>query len=242
MLPRFDHLIFVVDDLAAAAARFAGLGFAITERADREAGPTENRLICFADGSYIELVRFRDPALLRTHRFAPVADGGWADYVLRIDDLTAAHAAITDDGQPTSPIRKVQKTLADGGSWEVWLSHFGRGVGDPAMPMLAEDRTAHNLRVPDTQVVHPNGATGIAGVRIAVDDLAASSARLCAVLSPVPAAGAGGGQRFATAAGWVELLQPAPGTAEAARLQTVGPGIIDVTLAGPRPAIIGNAP
>jgi hypothetical protein len=242
MLLGFDHLIFVVDDLAAAAARFSALGFTITNRPDREAGATENHLVCLADGSYIELVRFRDPAMLRTHRFAPVAAGGWAEYVLRVDDLTAAHAAVSAAGRPTSPIRKVQKTLDDGRIWEVWLSHFGRGVDDPALPMLAEDRTAHNLRVPNTHVTHPNGATGVAGITIAVADVAASRARLHHVAGAAPVEGDEHHQRLGLAGGWIELQRPDAGTSDDQRLAAVGPCILRVTIAAPTPLVLGNTP
>jgi hypothetical protein len=170
--------------------------------------------------------------MLAGHRFAPVAAGGFADYVLRTDDIEAAHAGIAAAGLPTSPVRKVRKSLADGREWEVWLSHFGRGVGDPAMPMLCENRTAHHLRVPSERIEHPNGATGIAGLTIAVPDLAASRARLAAVLPEMPAPGPAAA-RFAVGAGRVDLAQPdSPDTPEGRRLAAVGPAIVSIAIAG----------
>ncbi|MEC7762971.1 MAG: VOC family protein [Pseudomonadota bacterium] len=171
MLIAFDHLIFLTHDLDVTAAAFERLGFAITERDDLEPGATENKLVVFVDGSYIEIVRFADPAMLPKHRFKALAEtGGWAEAVIRVDDLAAHLDALVAADVPISPLRVVRKDLRSGETWEVAMSHLGRGVASPLMPMLAEDRSPHALRVPDYATVHPNGAKSVRSVTMVSQD------------------------------------------------------------------------
>ncbi|MEF2073760.1 VOC family protein [Consotaella aegiceratis] len=216
MLLGFDHLIFLVEDLADGAARFERLGFSISERHDAEASPTENRLVCFADGSYIEIVRFRDPAQLARHRFAPLAEtGGWADYVVRTEGLQGLCEAVAAAGLATSPPRTVTKPLIDGERWSVILCHLGRGVGGAFMPMLAEDLTDHHLRVPDERIAHANGARRIVGVRLAAEDTALAGAQLASVFGAPPRV-VDGLDRFDFAGRWVEVTPTATDQSRAA--------------------------
>ena len=73
MLRRHDHTIFLVPDpseLDSVADQFAAAGFLITERDDlgKETAATLQKLICFADGSYIEILTIRDEAARARHR------------------------------------------------------------------------------------------------------------------------------------------------------------------------------
>ena len=62
MLLGFDHAVLGVTDLRRAEADLQSLGFTVTKRLDEGASETENRLICFEDGSYIEVFALRDPS------------------------------------------------------------------------------------------------------------------------------------------------------------------------------------
>src|SRR5215471_9075151 len=57
---RLDHVVVVVSSLAEAARSFAAAGFTVTPGGRHDAIPTENALIAFADGSYLELLAARE--------------------------------------------------------------------------------------------------------------------------------------------------------------------------------------
>src|SRR5215472_18245097 len=57
---RLDHVVVVVSSLAEATRSFAAAGFTVTPGGRHDAIPTENALVAFADGSYLELLAARD--------------------------------------------------------------------------------------------------------------------------------------------------------------------------------------
>jgi hypothetical protein len=73
-------------------------GFTVTPGGDHADGLTYNALVPFVDGSYLELVAFRDLDRSLTHRWWRVAaaGGGFADFALLSDDLAADAAALGD--------------------------------------------------------------------------------------------------------------------------------------------------
>src|SRR5439155_377339 len=74
--PRLDHVVVVVGPLADAVAVFTSAGFTVTPGGRHDALPTENALVCFADGTYLELLATRESATraeLRSLR----GSGGW---------------------------------------------------------------------------------------------------------------------------------------------------------------------
>src|SRR6202165_1282689 len=92
MLRQLDH---VVRDLASAVSDHRRRGFTVTPGGEHADGTTHNALITFADGSYLELVAFRDLSRALTHRWWKIAadGGGLADFALLSDDITADSAA-----------------------------------------------------------------------------------------------------------------------------------------------------
>src|SRR5262249_56580818 len=72
--PLLDHVIVVVSSLADSAAAFTRAGFTVTPGGRHDAIPTENALVCLADGSYLELLAAREPGTrdgLRALRSGP---------------------------------------------------------------------------------------------------------------------------------------------------------------------------
>ena len=57
-----DHVVVVLPALGPAVEAFAAAGFTVTPGGRHDALPTENALVCFADGSYLELLAARDPS------------------------------------------------------------------------------------------------------------------------------------------------------------------------------------
>ncbi|SFU21188.1 VOC family protein [Mesorhizobium sp. YR577] len=166
----FDHLIILVHDLEAAVRDYEALGFTVQQREDSVEGSMLNRFICFADGSYLLLSTFAEPAKAAAHRVGRyLASGeGWADYSFVVDDVEAVHGRLASAGLPTRGPVKVANTLATGEAWSLDLLMAGVGAdGDDALPFIVEDKQGRSHRIPAARA-HSNGATGIAGIRLAV--------------------------------------------------------------------------
>ncbi len=240
-----DHAIFLVSDpsrLDSVCAAFETAGFLITDRddMDRESGKTRQRLICFTDGSYIEILTIKDPALRQQHRYAPLLEkgDGWVDYSLVTDDLASAEAACAKAGLPINGPHQHARKLASGSPWGVSLFFAGIGTGHPAMPMVLQDTMGRDLRIPGERTDHPNGATGILGTTLVVRDPKEGAARLSALLGPgaetAGADGASSGSRFHVKDAWVDIVGPGgPQSTTATRLAEWGEGLASVSLRAP---------
>jgi Glyoxalase-like domain len=62
MLARLDHLVILVEELEGTIAGYEELGFRVTPGGEHADGLTCNALVLFADGTYLEIVAFIDPA------------------------------------------------------------------------------------------------------------------------------------------------------------------------------------
>jgi hypothetical protein len=177
MLRQLDHVVLVARDLNTAIADHRRRGFTVTPGGEHADGMTHNALITFADGSYLELVAFRDLGRSLTHRWWKVAadGGGLADFALLSDDLAADSAALAE---------LVKSPPKDGGRIrpdDVKLRWRTAVLAAP-LPFLIEDLTARELRVPGgASAEHANGATGIAAVSIGTVDLADAEWRYAAL-------------------------------------------------------------
>lgn len=178
MILGFDHAIYLAatpDGLDAAAQRFADMGFAITERDDagKETATTAQKLVCFADGSYIEILAIRDAEARRRHRFSYLLTkgDGWADTSVFTDDLAAVQADLQAAALPFTGPHSHERRLRSGEPWGVSLILTGIGAGNPALPFVIEDIQGRALRIPSANTTHANGVTGTAGVTVSVRDL-----------------------------------------------------------------------
>ena len=167
MLRQLDHVVLVARDLASATADHRRRGFTVTPGGEHADGVTHNALITFADGSYLEIVAFRDLARALTHRWWKIAadGGGLADFALLSDDLAADSAALAD--LVKTPPKKFGRIRPNGVELK-WRT----AVLKPPLPFVIEDLTARELRVPGGAAAeHANGATGIAAVTIGAVDI-----------------------------------------------------------------------
>jgi hypothetical protein len=177
VLRQLDHVVLVARDLNTAIADHRRRGFTVTPGGDHADGVTHNALITFVDGSYLELVAFRDLDRALTHRWWKFAadGGGLADFALLSDDLAADSTALAD---------LVKTPPTDGGrirpdgveiKWRTALLKA-------PLPFMIEDVTARELRVPGGAAAqHANGATGIASVIVGALDLADAEWRYAAL-------------------------------------------------------------
>jgi len=212
MLKRHDHTIFLVPDpaeLDSVADKFAAAGFLITERDDlgKETAATLQKLICFADSSYVEILTIRDAATRARHRFANLLPrgNGWADYAIDCVGLEEDRARLIAAGLPVGGPHEHARNLRDGRPWGVRLILAGIGAGFPSLPFLLEDTVGRNLRIPMERVQHPNGIIGTAGVTVAVKSIAAVKPQFDIVFGL--GASTGQGVRYPLGAQWVDLVE-----------------------------------
>jgi glyoxalase-like protein len=177
MLRQLDHVVLVVRDLPAAMTDHRRRGFTVTPGGEHADGVTHNALIPFADGSYLELVAFRDLGRSLTHRWWTIAadGGGFADFALLSDDLAADSAALAD--LVKSPPKDGGRIRPDGVEIK-WRT----AILKPPLPFVIEDLTARELRVPGGAAAdHANGARGIASVVIGAVDIGDAEWRYAAL-------------------------------------------------------------
>jgi len=177
MLRQLDHVVFVFRDLPAAMDDYRRRGFTVTPGGEHSDRVTHNALIPFADGTYVELVGFRDPSRSLTHRWWRIAadGGGIADFALLSDDIARDAAALTELLQ--IPPREGGRITPDGVELK-WRT----AVLKPPLPFIIEDLTPREFRVPGGAAAdHANGATGIASVIVGATDLADAEWRYAAL-------------------------------------------------------------
>ncbi|CAH1651504.1 MULTISPECIES: VOC family protein [unclassified Chelatococcus] len=214
MRASFDHLIVLVHDLDKAARDFESLGFTVTERHDGVAGSMLNRFISFADGSYLLLSAFADPAAADKHRLGPLLQRGegWADYSFVVEGIEEITARLQSLHAPTRGPVQVSNSVASGDRWSLDLLMTGIGAGgDDALPFIVEDRAGRAHRIP-AATRHRNGAAGIAGIRVATSSVATVIATLRGILgetislSETEAHGRPA-TRIGFGTGWIDVLE-----------------------------------
>jgi hypothetical protein len=174
----FDHLVVVVSDLARGIVTFESAGFTVISGGRHDAPPTHNALIPFEQGGYIELLAFRgsrEAAAAREAWSAGSATGverrflsrllrgeGMADVALHGADLRGLAAA--SDGVRWSERLPMSRRRPDGVKLEWDLAFPDRDD----LPFVMVDRTPRSLRIPSDpdELMHPNGALGIARVML----------------------------------------------------------------------------
>ncbi|HEY0069588.1 MAG TPA: VOC family protein [Chloroflexia bacterium] len=233
-----DHIVILVDDLDLASRDYADLGFSVVVGGKHADGLTQNALIAFEDGSYLELLNFLSPPP-EEHLFAMGAQSaeGIISYALLPDDIESDIARARRHGlHIRGPIRG-GRLRPDGLEIE-WQT--GR-TDDPALPFLCADVTPRDLRVPHGPAqLHPNGVTGIAEVEVLVEDLGEAARLYAALLGDAAEVAREYGQHAQDAvrfklAHTTLSLHPARNTAEQRRLKSHGPGPHALTLLSTHP-------
>jgi hypothetical protein len=197
-------VVILVDELSTAMRDYADLGFTVTPGGEHKGLGTHNALIPLADGAYLELIAFRQRSFPRgtvIHKEVrgrqlslsatartpaerrmlawEICGEGLVDFALLPRDIEADLKAARSRGLamegplPGSRLRPDGQKVA----WQ---------FGIPAtwdLPFLCADVTARSLRVPEGAArEHPNGATGVARIAVAVNDVRDSASRYEALL------------------------------------------------------------
>jgi catechol 2,3-dioxygenase-like lactoylglutathione lyase family enzyme len=215
-----DHVVIAVSDLPSAVTDYRALGFTVYPGGVHHGGVSHNALVIFADGSYFELIAYRQAAPdVRWWQVLSKAGEGFVDFALLPEnterDIVAARGrGLSLDGPIAGGRLRPDGARLD---WQTVRP------ATTDLPFWCGDVTPRALRVPDGEMrTHANGVTGIASLKIAVDDLAASAARYAALAGPDAVHQANGAARVAIGPATFELTDDAAARAHIA-LRGAGP-------------------
>lgn len=230
-----DHVVVLVSDLTQALRRWEQDGFTVTPGGVHADGVTHNALVCFADGSYIELLAFlKEPPGI--HRWARL-NGFWGpiDYVIATTDASGLARELRAKDLPYGDVVDGGRKRPDGIDLR-WRSSFPANP-NAALPFIIEDVTRRQLRVPDGKAaLHNNAASGIVQVRVDVPDIEAAAGvydTLFGEAETQPHA-----RVYRLQGSRVTLNEPASNSAEAQFIHRRGPGPVAVTIGAPIPIVI----
>lgn len=184
---KLDHIVIAVHDLERTIADYGALGFNVVRGGEHPGRATHNALVVFADGSYFELIAWREPS--PTER--------WWQLLQRHGEGIVDFALLPPSTATTVADAKARGLLLDGpldggrlrpdGERLRWQTARSPSAD---LPFLCGDLTPRALRVPEGEVrVHANDALGVASLAIAVRDLDATLARYRALLGTGPGMG-----------------------------------------------------
>lgn len=224
-----DHVVIAVKDLDRAVADYQSLGFTVYPGGVHHGGVSHNALVVFADGSYFEIIAYREAA--PTNRWWNVlttAGEGIVDFALlpedTVKDIAAARSRGLDLEGPTP-----------GGRLRLDGARLDWQIVRPAttdLPFWCGDITPRELRVPEGAIRHhANGVTGISRVRVLVADLAASTERYRALVGPQAVSLDKGVPRVDLEKTVFELVGPADDHARR-HLAARGEGVVSLQLRG----------
>ena len=240
VLRGIDHIVIAVRDLDTASADYAALGFTVVPGGEHTGGVTHNALISFADGSYFELIAFRDPDRPQEHKWWPRFAAGerTVDFALHADDVAEEAKRLTATGIATDgPIDGGR--LRPDGEQVAWRNLGLQAPGIP-LPFVIEDVTPREVRVPSGRATeHPLGVTGIAGMTLLVADLDRAAEPFAALLgasgnpAPFDTPGLPRALRFTTDTYWLDLAEADPAAADLHKhIAERGPAPYEIVLAG----------
>jgi catechol 2,3-dioxygenase-like lactoylglutathione lyase family enzyme len=177
---KLDHIVIAVHDLERTIADYGALGFHVLRGGDHPGRATHNALVVFGDGSYLELIAWREPSpterwwqLLQKH------GEGIVDFALLPRDTATTVADAKARGLALEGPLDGGRVRPDGERLR-WQTARATSAD---LPFLCGDLTPRALRVPEGDVrVHANGVLGVASLAVAVRDLDATLARYRALL------------------------------------------------------------
>jgi hypothetical protein len=185
MPPYLDHIILLIPhEQLANPPLWITKNFTLTPGGRHAGGKTENKLICFRDGSYIELIAFinDDPKHREGHWWGEKKFGivdfaftnSIGDASTHFSELQRRLSKLHLDQAPV----EYQPPIAGGRrrpdgqevKWEVTFPRVDTGYQRGELPFFCDDATPRSLRAPlsEQNVTHPNEAYGIKSINIYV--------------------------------------------------------------------------
>ncbi|HKY50693.1 MAG TPA: VOC family protein [Candidatus Limnocylindria bacterium] len=179
---RFDHAVIAVRDLERASALMRDAGFVVSPGGSHVGMGTENAIVRFGV-DYLELISVSDEdaavrASARSRELAAFVkrhEAGLVGYALAPASLATVAERLRSAGRDIEGPTAMRRMRPDGVllEWELLIPD-GVAWRRPWPFFIAWSRSdAERLRIerPDR---HPNGATAVSGVAVAVDDLASA--------------------------------------------------------------------
>ncbi|HEV7369836.1 VOC family protein [Arenibaculum sp.] len=169
-----DHTLVGVADLEAARARWQRLGFTTTPRGRHIGWGTANYCIMF-ERDYAELLGIVDPAQFvnRLDRLLETRGEGLLGLAFGADDPDAVHAMLGPErSEPPKDLARLLELPTGTVKPAFRLVHFKPETTPGLSSFVTGHLTPGLLRRPDW-LRHANGAVGIEGVTVVVDDPAA---------------------------------------------------------------------
>ncbi|SFC56628.1 Glyoxalase-like domain-containing protein [Bosea sp. CRIB-10] len=160
-----DHVVVLVDDLAAAGAAFAQAGFQVTPETRHSAAMgTANRCVML-DGSYIELMGIvaETEANLTWRRL--LAEGpGLRGIAFASEDINAAAGGLARSGIAAGPVRHFSRATE---AAELRFSVVRIEPDEtPGLQCLVCQHHSRDVLWQPALMRHPNGATGLTGITV----------------------------------------------------------------------------
>jgi len=177
-----DHVVIAVADLAKAVEDYRALGFTVVIGGRHPGRTSHNALVCFEDGSYLELIAWQEPGPAERWYDEHAKHGdGLMDFALVPEDVSLAVREAKGRGLALEGPLDGGRARPDGR--QVKWQTGRQGTFD--LPFLCGDVTPRSLRVPEGEArAHANGVTGISRVTVAVHDPEVSKERYAALLGP----------------------------------------------------------
>lgn len=189
-LKGIDHVAILVRDLAAAEAAYRRLGFKTTPIGRHNNTGTANHCVMFGE-DFFELFGILTPTEFNKPWAAAVAEReGLSAACFTSADIHATHKAFAAAGfQPTEPKDFSRPVELDGGVSQArfTLTYLEPTAVEGIRLFACVHRTPELVWRPE-YLGHPNAATSISHVTIAIDDPAAAAAAYARVtgMTPVP--------------------------------------------------------
>ena len=197
MLTRIDHVMICVSDLAHGIDAYTRIGFDVQPGGVHPGKGTHNA-IAFLEEDYVELLGVRDRAEHLAAAAVPGSPdaglmallergGGFRAVIVQSDDLVADVAAMRGRGVDVGDVAEGGRQTPAGQAMRWKLAALGPGNPLPVFFIQHLTPLAERRRQLPRAGAHPNGATRVDRVYVAVPDVAAAAATYGRVLGlPVP--------------------------------------------------------
>jgi len=192
LYPYLDHILIAVKSLSKASEAFERLGFTLTPEGVHPGRGTHNRLMVFGP-DYLELIaiRDRDEGVFRRSmvEFLKTREGLYM-FALGTSDIQASAAAMRGRGVQVGDPQEGARQSSGGSPGYTW--HAVRvpaeaAPGSETFLIQHHSTVQQRYTVPADPTRHPNGATGVHSLALAVADLPAATAAWERVLGLGPA-------------------------------------------------------
>jgi catechol 2,3-dioxygenase-like lactoylglutathione lyase family enzyme len=186
MITGIDHLVILFSKLDEAIDTYRKLGFQVLPGGEHPYG-THNALVTFQDGSYLELIAFREPDKPHDHRWYRFLDRrGLVDFAVGSENVETELERIRAAGVNYQDVKPGARKRPDGVQLE-WRTLPPSDDRTGELPFIIDDVTERQLRVPGGDVAtHDNNVNGIRRVVVAVRDLDEAIGEYNAVLGAEP--------------------------------------------------------